>query len=213
MDEPCGTESPLYRYFRNTRIRQVSDIGNRICHQSRGTNLPLYRCFRPTWRMADFCLLTSSNLGRDQITLATRARHGSLQEGQGPQEFGGASLGCCLGEVHRYRQFWVLWRSREVNHRMLWRWRWRRIKWRRAIMDLRLRRYRLGIRLALPHWHGRSGMQTYRGRRHAPHLADLGGGHLQQPRRLSHPTTFIQCQTNALQLERRRSRPAQALAG
>ena len=29
-------------------IRQVSDICNRICHQSRGTNSPLYRCFRPT---------------------------------------------------------------------------------------------------------------------------------------------------------------------
>ncbi len=52
-------------------FRQVSDICDRICHQPCGTNLPLYRCFRPTRRMADFCLLASSNLGRDQITLPT----------------------------------------------------------------------------------------------------------------------------------------------
>jgi hypothetical protein len=69
--------------------------------------------------MAGLCLLATSNLGGDQITLPTRARHSSLQEGQSPQEFCGASLGCCLGEVHRYRQFWVLWGSREVNHWML----------------------------------------------------------------------------------------------
>ena len=124
MDQSCGTESPLYRCFRDTWIRQISDIADHICHQSRGTNLPLYRCFRPTGRMADFCLLASSNLGRDQTTLPTRARHSSLQVRQCPQEFGGASLGGCLGEVHRYRQFWVLWRSRDVNHRMLRRWRW-----------------------------------------------------------------------------------------
>ena len=50
-------------------------------------------------------------------------------------------------------------------------------------------------------------------RRHAPDLAYLGGGYLQQPCRLSHATTFIQCRTDALHLERRRPRPAQALAG
>ena len=31
----------------------------------------------------------------------------------------GASLDGCLGEVHRYRQFWVPRGSRAVNHRML----------------------------------------------------------------------------------------------
>jgi hypothetical protein len=36
-----------------------------------GTESPLYRCFRPTRRMADFWLLAMSNLGREQITLPT----------------------------------------------------------------------------------------------------------------------------------------------
>ena len=66
MDQSCGTESPLYRCFRDTWIWQVSDICGHICRQPCGTNSPLYRCFRPTRRMADFCLLASSNLGRDR---------------------------------------------------------------------------------------------------------------------------------------------------
>ena len=37
--------------FRDTWIRQVSDICDRICCQSRGTNSSYYRCFRPTRRL------------------------------------------------------------------------------------------------------------------------------------------------------------------
>ena len=99
------------RWIRDTRIRQISDI----CHQSRSPHEE---------NGGTSALLASRNLGRDQITLPTRARHSSLQVRQCPYEFAGALLAGCLGEMRRYRQFWVLWRSREVNQRMLRRWRW-----------------------------------------------------------------------------------------
>ena len=45
--------------------------------------------------------------------------------------------------------------------------------------------------------------------RHPPDLAHLGDGHLQQPRRLSDTTTFIQSSTDALHLERHPQHPEQ----
>ena len=110
LRDGVGDNSPLY-IFRDTRIRQISDI----CHQSRSPHEE---------NGGTSALLASRNLGRDQITLPTRARHSSLQVRQCPYEFAGALLAGCLGEMRRYRQFWVLWRSREVNQRMLRRWRW-----------------------------------------------------------------------------------------
>ena len=57
------------------------------------------------------------------------------------------------------------------------------------------------------------GTQCSRGRRHAPDLAHLGGGYLQQPCCFAHTATFIQRSADAIDLERRRPRPAQALTG
>ena len=58
MDQSCGTESPLYRCFRDIWIRQMSDVRDHIWHQPCGTNLPLIGVFVPRdlpdalWRLA-----------------------------------------------------------------------------------------------------------------------------------------------------------------
>jgi hypothetical protein len=73
--QSCGTGSPIKRRFRDTGIRQVSDIRDHICHLSRGTNSPIKRCFRDTRAMV---APPTEFRGADQSWSPTCADHADL---------------------------------------------------------------------------------------------------------------------------------------